>query len=188
MATNTHATVVTVSRTSELTTVFSSIALFTKAGAVDAASAVIAVIWTDEFRAVEARPWLVANTLIIYAVPPAQAVVEAVGLGAILTNEALITEAGPVDTVTIVTTVQQTKLSSAVIPTKALKALTFAIHTAALVLAVVGALRFGAVGALPSGLTYTAACVSAPVPTAITVGLCGHFTWGKARREYCEAM
>lgn len=76
----------------------------------------------------------------------------------------------------IVTAVQQAELNSTVIPTKALKAFTFAIHTAALVLAVIGAFRFGAVGALPSGFTSTAAGVSAPVPMTITVGLCGQIT------------
>lgn len=85
----------------------------------------------------------------------------------------------------VVTTIQQAELNTAVVPTKALKAFTFAIHTAALVLAIVGALRFGAVGALPSLFTYTAAGVSTPVPTSITIGFCGHFTWGKARKTQC---
>lgn len=82
----------------------------------------------------------------------------------------------------VVTTVQQAELNTTVIPTKALKTFTFAIHAAALVLAVVGALRFGAVGTLPSRLTCAAAGVSAPIPPAVTVGLCGHFTLRKARK------
>lgn len=76
----------------------------------------------------------------------------------------------------IVTAIQQAELNTTVIPTKTLKAVTFAIHTTALVLAVIRALKFGAVGALPSRLTYAAAGVTAPVPTTITVRLCGHFT------------
>lgn len=98
-------------------------------------------------------------------------------MGAVLTNEALLTEARAINTVAIVTTVQQAQLNTAVVPTKTFKALTFAIHTAPLVLAVVGALRFSAVGALPARLTYAAAGVSAPVPMSVTVGLCRYFTW-----------
>lgn len=84
----------------------------------------------------------------------------------------------------IVAAVQQAKLNTAVVSTKALKAFTFSIHTAALVLAVVGALRFGTVGALPSRFAYTAASVSTPVPTAITIGLCGHFTYKKVSKQW----
>lgn len=91
LAIHTHATVVTVARTSELATVFSGVALFTVAGAIDTASTIITVIWTDEFGAVKACPWLVANTLIFHAASTAQAVVEAVGLAAVLTDEALLT-------------------------------------------------------------------------------------------------
>lgn len=80
----------------------------------------------------------------------------------------------------IVAAVQQAELNAAVITPKAFKAFTFAVHTAALVLAVVGTFRFDAVGAFPSGFTGAAAGFSAPVPTAITVGLYGHFTWRRA--------
>lgn len=174
---------VTVARTCEITTVFPTVTFFTVAGAVDTASTVIAVIRTDEFGAVKARPWLIANTLILHAASATQTVVEAVGLGAVLTYETFLTEAGPFDTVAVVTTVQQAELNTTVITSKALKAFTFAFHTATLVLTVVGALRFGAVGALPSGLTYAAASFSTPVPTTTTVGLCGHFTWKNTRKH-----
>lgn len=66
LAIHTHATVVAVARTSELTAVLPSEAVITIAGSIDAASAIVAVIWTDELGAVKARPWMVANTLILH--------------------------------------------------------------------------------------------------------------------------
>lgn len=145
--------VVTVARTCEITTVFPSVAFVTEAGAINAAPAVVAVIRTDEFGTVEARPWFITDTLILHTATAAQTIVEAVGLGAVLTDETFLTQAGSLDAVAVVTTVQQTELNAAIVPAKALKAFTFAIHTATLVLAVTGALGFGAVRALPSWLT-----------------------------------
>lgn len=175
--------VITVVRTCEITTVFPSKAVFTVAGAIVTSSPVVTVIRTDEFGTVEARPWFVTDTLILHAASAAQTVVKAVGLGAVLTNETFLTEAGPIDTVAKVTAVQQAELNTAVIPAKALKAFTFAFHTATLVLAVVGTLGFGAVGTFPSRLTYAAAGFSTPVPTTTTVGLCRHFAWRNKRKH-----
>lgn len=83
----------------------------------------------------------------------------------------------------VVTAIQQAELNAAVVPAEALKALTFAIHTAALVLAVAGALGFGAVGALPSRLTQAAAGFGTPVPTTTTVGFRRHFTWRRKTKN-----
>lgn len=82
---------------------------------------------------------------------------------------------------TIVSTVQQTELNTTVITTEALEAFAFAIQAATLVLAVIGALRFSTVRTLPSQFADTAAGLTAPVPTAITVWLCGYLTWREAR-------
>lgn len=176
LAINTHTTAVTVVGTCELATILSGKTFVTIAGTVDAASTVIAVVRTDEFGAVEACPRFITNTLIVYTSSTAQAVVEAVGLRAVLTDEALLAQARPFNTVAVVSTVQQTELNTTVITTEALEAFAFAIQAATLVLAVIGALRFSAVGTLPPQFTDTAAGFAAPVPTAITVRLCGYLT------------
>jgi len=96
---------------------------------------------------------MVTNTLIFHTTPAAQAVVEAAGLGTVLTDEAFLTETRPLEAMAIAAAVQQAEFNAAVIPIKTLKTFTSAINAATLVLAVVGTLRFCAVGALPSWFT-----------------------------------
>lgn len=70
--------------TDAFTTVFPSVSLVAVAGAIDAASLVVAVFWADEFRAVRAGPGFITHTRLIFAAAAASAVVEALGFRAVV--------------------------------------------------------------------------------------------------------
>lgn len=126
---------------------------------------------------------MVTNTFILHTVPTPKAVVEAVGLGAVFTNEAVLAETGPLHAVAIVTTVHQADFDAAIVPGETFEALALTIHAAPLILAVIGALWLCAVEALPSRFTGAAAAIRAPVSTPVTVRLCGQLTCWRAEQQ-----
>ena len=79
--------------TEALATVFPSESLVAVAGAIDAASLVVAELWAHEFRAVRAGPGFITHTHLILAAASASAVVEALGFRAVLAEVSLRADA-----------------------------------------------------------------------------------------------
>lgn len=157
-----------------LAAVLPGVSLVAVAGAVRAASAGEAAFGAEELRAVGSGPRLVARADFAFAAAAAPAVVQALGLGAVLAEEALGADAGPGNTPTVGSAGRRAGLGLAVLSPEAFQAFTRPVYAAAPGLAVPGAVRLAAVGSPPAWLTRAAAGLAAVVSVAVTVGSSGH--------------
>lgn len=145
---------------------------------------------TDELGAIKSGPGFVADTLAINAAAASQTVVEAIRLCTIVSGEAFIANAHSVNATAVLTAVNRTGLHAAVFTHEAIETLALSVNAAALVAAVSGAVGYGAVGALPSGLADAAAGVRAVVSMTAAVGLRSYSTCGlsAAAGGFCGAL
>lgn len=160
-----------------LAAVLACVSLVAEAGAVRAASTGEAVFRAEELRAVGAGPGPAAHADLAFAAAAAPAVVQALALGAVPAKEALGADAGPSDAPAVGSAPHRTGLSRAVFPPEAFRAFARSVNAAAPILAVPGAVRVGAVGSPPAGLTGAAAGLAAVVSVAVAVGSEGHVTF-----------
>lgn len=157
-----------------LAAVLAGVSLIAVAGAVGAASTGEAVLGAEKVRAVGPGPGFIARADLAFTAAAPPAVVQALGLGAVLAKEALGADAGPGDAPTVGSARRGTGLGLAVLSPEAFRAFARPVNTAAPVLAVPGAVRLAAVGSPPARLTRAAAVLAAVVPVAVTVGTDGH--------------